>query len=81
MSSRRSSRSNKNSIIEGEQPNKKAPRVAIIGAGVAGCAMAGALRDYCLDDFVVLEANDRPGGLWTNTYPGAQGTYYGVINF
>lgn len=47
-------------------------RVAIIGAGVAGCAMAGALRDYGID-FVVYDKNCGPGGLWADNYPGATG--------
>lgn len=45
--------------------------VAIIGAGVAGCAAAGALHDYGID-FVVFDKNDRAGGLWADNYPGAQ---------
>lgn len=51
-----------------ERPQK----VAIIGAGVAGCAAAGALKDYGID-FVVYDKNARPGGLWANNYPGAKG--------
>jgi cation diffusion facilitator CzcD-associated flavoprotein CzcO len=55
---------------------KKPPKqkVAIIGAGVAGCAMAGALQDYGVE-FEVFDQNEGPGGLWTNNYPGASGTY------
>lgn len=48
--------------------------VAIIGAGVAGCAAAGALSDYGID-FVVFDNADRPGGLWVDNYPGAGGRY------
>ncbi|CAB9518672.1 monooxygenase [N-oxide-forming] 2 [Seminavis robusta] len=47
------------------------PIVAIIGAGVAGVAAAGALQDYGLD-FVVFDKNSRPGGLWADNYPGAK---------
>jgi cation diffusion facilitator CzcD-associated flavoprotein CzcO len=47
-------------------------RVAIIGAGVAGVATAGALEDYGID-FVVFDKNDKPGGLWADNYPGAKG--------
>ena len=55
-----------------EQPNSTQQRVAIIGAGVAGCAVAGALQDYGID-FRVYEMNDKPGGLWVDNYPGASG--------
>lgn len=51
---------------------KKEKKVAIVGAGVAGCAMAAALRDYGID-FVVYEKNSRVGGLWADNYPGAKG--------
>ncbi|MBD8205743.1 NAD(P)/FAD-dependent oxidoreductase [Microbacterium sp. CFBP 8790] len=45
--------------------------VAIVGAGFAGLAMAGALRRAGRDDFVVLERADDVGGTWRdNTYPG-----------
>ena len=50
-------------------------RVAIIGAGVAGCAMAGALKDSGIHHFTVFEAKSRPGGLWVGNYPGAKGAY------
>ncbi|MEX8033904.1 flavin-containing monooxygenase [Microbacterium sp. 20-116] len=44
---------------------------AIVGAGFAGLAMAGALRRAGRDDFVVLERADDVGGTWRdNTYPG-----------
>lgn len=45
--------------------------VAIVGAGFAGLAMAGALRRAGRDDIVVLERADDVGGTWRdNTYPG-----------
>ncbi|MEZ3157831.1 NAD(P)/FAD-dependent oxidoreductase [Microbacterium sp. BWR-S6Y] len=45
--------------------------VAIVGAGFAGLAMAGALRRAGRDDFVVLERAAEVGGTWRdNTYPG-----------
>ena len=47
-------------------------KVAIIGAGVAGCAVAGALKDYGIE-FVVFDKNDHAGGLWADNYPGASG--------
>lgn len=46
-------------------------RVAIIGAGPGGLCMAKELIDAGIDDFVVLEKCDGPGGTWRiNTYPG-----------
>ena len=48
-------------------------KIAIIGAGVAGCATAGALQDYGID-FEVFDTNTGPGGLWADNYPGASGT-------
>ena len=57
-------------VMNEERPQK----VAIIGAGVAGCAAGGALKDYGID-FVVYDKNARPGGLWADNYPGAKGTY------
>jgi len=45
--------------------------VAIVGAGFAGLAMAGALRRAGRDDLVVLERAGDVGGTWRdNTYPG-----------
>ena len=49
------------------------PRVAIVGAGLAGVAMAAALKNYEID-FVVLEAQSGWGGLWRQAYPQASGT-------
>jgi cation diffusion facilitator CzcD-associated flavoprotein CzcO len=46
-------------------------RVAIIGSGFAGLAMAIELKRRGLDDFVILERADDIGGAWRdNTYPG-----------
>ncbi|UGB34935.1 NAD(P)/FAD-dependent oxidoreductase [Microbacterium sp. cx-55] len=45
--------------------------VAIVGAGFAGLAMAGALRRAGRESFVVLERGSSVGGTWRdNTYPG-----------
>lgn len=55
------------------QNEQKHHLVAIIGAGVAGVAAAGALQDYGID-FVVFDKQSRPGGLWADNYPGAKGT-------
>lgn len=49
------------------------PRVAIIGAGFGGTAMAVNLKRSGIDDFVVFEQSPAPGGVWwDNTYPGCQ---------
>ena len=46
-------------------------RVAIVGAGFAGMAMALALKDEGEEDFVILERASDVGGVWRdNTYPG-----------
>lgn len=46
-------------------------RVAIIGSGFAGLAMAIQLKRHGIEDFVVLERADDVGGAWRdNTYPG-----------
>lgn len=50
----------------------KEQKVCVIGAGVAGCAAAGALKDHGID-FVVYDKNERPGGLWVDNYPGVRG--------
>lgn len=47
------------------------PRIAIIGAGMAGILSAIRLGDAGLDDFVLYEKADRVGGTWReNRYPG-----------
>jgi cation diffusion facilitator CzcD-associated flavoprotein CzcO len=46
-------------------------RVAIIGSGFAGLAMAIQLKRHDIEDFVVLERAESIGGTWRdNTYPG-----------
>jgi cation diffusion facilitator CzcD-associated flavoprotein CzcO len=45
--------------------------VAIVGAGFAGLAMSIKLQELGIDDHVVLERGEKPGGTWWfNTYPG-----------
>lgn len=44
----------------------------IIGAGFAGIGMGIHLKKIGIDDFVIIEGEDGPGGTWrVNTYPGA----------
>jgi cation diffusion facilitator CzcD-associated flavoprotein CzcO len=44
----------------------------IIGAGFAGICMGIKLKEIGIDDFVIIEGEDGPGGTWrVNTYPGA----------
>lgn len=51
---------------------ERAPRVAIIGAGLSGLGMASQLKEAGVEDLVLFEKADGPGGTWRdNTYPGA----------
>jgi cation diffusion facilitator CzcD-associated flavoprotein CzcO len=51
---------------------RRAPSVAIIGAGFGGLGAAVALRRTGVDDLAIIEAGDGVGGTWRkNTYPGA----------
>ncbi|RBY95571.1 4-hydroxyacetophenone monooxygenase [Blastococcus sp. TF02-8] len=53
-------------------PATREVRVAIIGSGFAGLAMAIRLRERGETDFVLLERAGDVGGTWRdNTYPGA----------
>lgn len=54
-------------------PRDEHCRVAIIGAGPGGIALALLLDAAGIDDFVVLEKADGIGGTWRcSTYPGAE---------
>jgi cation diffusion facilitator CzcD-associated flavoprotein CzcO len=56
----------------GHRSDRPHVKVAIVGAGFAGLAMAIRLKQAGIDDFVVLERGDDVGGTWRdNTYPGA----------
>lgn len=47
------------------------PRIAVVGAGASGIALAVKLREAGIDTFTVFEKSDRVGGTWRdNTYPG-----------
>jgi cation diffusion facilitator CzcD-associated flavoprotein CzcO len=55
-----------------ETDHSVAPRVAIIGAGFGGIAMAIELKRSGFDAFSVFERGDGVGGVWrANSYPGA----------
>lgn len=55
----------------GRTPPAPLPRVAIIGAGISGLAMAMKLRAAGSDRFTIFEKGDTVGGTWReNTYPG-----------
>lgn len=46
--------------------------VVILGAGMSGICMAIKLREAGIEDLVMLEKSESPGGTWNdNTYPGA----------
>ncbi len=48
-------------------------KVAVVGAGFSGVAMAVRLKRAGVEDFVVLEKGDDVGGAWHhNTYPGCR---------
>lgn len=50
---------------------KESVRVAVIGAGVSGVAVAAKLVDAGFDDVTVFEKSDAAGGTWfDNVYPG-----------
>lgn len=51
-------------------------RIAIIGAGVAGIAMASALQNANYTNFIVYEKQSSIGGLWLQNYPDIAGTTY-----
>ena len=56
--------------VHGAQGERRL-RVAIIGAGMAGILSAIKLQEAGLDDWVIYEKAERPGGTWReNTYPG-----------
>lgn len=48
-------------------------RTAIVGGGFSGIAAAHYLKRAKLDNFLVFESSDGPGGVWhDNRYPGAE---------
>jgi cation diffusion facilitator CzcD-associated flavoprotein CzcO len=47
-------------------------RVVVVGAGFGGIGMGIALRRAGIEDFLIIDKGDEPGGTWRdNTYPGA----------
>jgi cation diffusion facilitator CzcD-associated flavoprotein CzcO len=55
----------------GPGSDRRAPRVAIIGAGMSGIGMGAKLEMAGIDSFRIYEKWDDVGGTWhANTYPG-----------
>ncbi len=53
-------------------PEQSSYRVVVVGAGFGGIGMAAALAQAGIEDFLVVDKGDGPGGTWRdNTYPGA----------
>lgn len=53
-----------------EQPQRDY-QVIIAGSGISGITTAIALRKAGIDDFLILESAEKPGGVWRdNIYPG-----------
>jgi cation diffusion facilitator CzcD-associated flavoprotein CzcO len=53
-------------------PMNPSYRVVVIGAGFGGIGMGIALRRAGIEDFLIVDKGDGPGGTWRdNTYPGA----------
>ncbi|WP_404479926.1 flavin-containing monooxygenase [Novosphingobium sp. BL-52-GroH] len=47
-------------------------QVVILGAGLGGIGLGAVLRSQGIDDFLIVEKEDGPGGTWRdNIYPGA----------
>ena len=58
---------------DGSVPHTGTPRIAIIGAGLGGIAMAVRLKRAGIDSLTVFEQSAGPGGTWwDNTYPGIE---------
>lgn len=52
-------------------PRPRNPRIVIVGAGMAGIAVAHVLRQAGFTDFTILEKGSDVGGVWHwNRYPG-----------
>jgi cation diffusion facilitator CzcD-associated flavoprotein CzcO len=57
-------------MIPHSEERANAPRVAIVGAGVSGIAVARALRNADIE-FTIFEKASEAGGTWRdNVYPG-----------
>ena len=55
-----------------QSADKRALRIAIIGAGFSGLCLGIKLKQAGFESFTILERDDRLGGTWRdNTYPGA----------
>src|SRR2546428_9030254 len=55
------------------QQKRRSLRVAVVGAGLGGVAMAVNLKKAGIDEFTVFEQSAGAGGVWyDNTYPGCE---------
>jgi len=67
----RSGRDETETVHRGDGRGRRAPRVAIIGAGPGGLCMAIRLKDAGIERFEILEKAGGVGGTWYhNRYPG-----------
>src|SRR6201994_742025 len=52
-------------------PQRRDPRIVVVGAGMAGIAVAHVLKQSGFNDFTILEKGSDVGGVWHwNRYPG-----------
>lgn len=59
-------------MSEPRAPSRSNVFAVIVGAGFGGIGMGAALKRAGIDDFVIIEKQDGPGGVWeANRYPGA----------
>jgi cation diffusion facilitator CzcD-associated flavoprotein CzcO len=57
--------------LNAKSRKRQFPRIAIVGAGLGGIAVAAKLKFAGIDSFTVFEQSAGPGGTWyDNTYPG-----------
>jgi len=68
----RHERNRRSAAVErAEESEPSHVEIAIVGSGFSGLGMAIRLKQQGMEDFVVLERAEEPGGTWHhNTYPG-----------
>lgn len=56
-----------------EAARSSAPRIAVVGGGAGGIALAVKLKKAGIESFTIFEAAEGPGGTWWhNRYPGCE---------